>query len=123
MLFLLSIIALCALITISASFSSPFCTTLTLSLSVAVRYRLTLAPYVPERVKSLFPIMGQYTPLRTFADQADAGLTSSEFDIEANMRNGDSRAGLDERGTQEVMDIMHRERVKYVHLLAFPSAH
>ena len=51
-------------------------------------------------------------PVSTFAEQADAGLTSSTFDIEANIRDGDSRAGLDERGTQEVLDIMRRERVK-----------
>ena len=50
--------------------------------------------------------------MSTFAEQVDAGLTSSTFDIEANIRDGDSRAGLDERGTQEVLDIMRRERVK-----------
>lgn len=36
------------------------------------------------------------------------------FDIEANINDDDSRAGLDERGTQEVLEIMRRERVKYV---------
>jgi len=39
-------------------------------------------------------------------------MSSNAFDIEANIRDGDSRAGLDERGTQEVMEIMRRERVK-----------
>ena len=60
----------------------------------------------------MFPRLGHYTPLSTFHEQADAGLTSTNFDIEANIREGDSRAGLDERGTQEVMEIMRRERVK-----------
>lgn len=76
------------------------------------RYRAALVPYVPTTVKSFFPRLGHYTPLSTFATQADAGLTSTTFDIEANIRDGDSRAGLDEQGTQEVMEIMRRERVK-----------
>ena len=41
-------------------------------------------------------------------------MTSNDFDIEANISSGDSRVGLDERGTQEVLEIMRRERVKYV---------
>lgn len=41
-------------------------------------------------------------------------MTSSTFDIEAdNIFQGDSRAGLDEQGTREVMEIMRRENVKY----------
>lgn len=74
--------------------------------------RAALIPHLPQRMKSLFPRLGNYTPLSTFAEQSNAGLSSSAFDIEANIRDGDSRAGLDERGTEEVMDIMRRERVK-----------
>ncbi|KIY67797.1 hypothetical protein CYLTODRAFT_375466 [Cylindrobasidium torrendii FP15055 ss-10] len=80
---------------------------------MAFRFRSALAPYVPERVKELFPALRNYTPLSTFADQIGAGMSSSAFDIEANIRDGDSRAGLDERGTQEVKDIMRRERVNF----------
>lgn len=65
------------------------------------------------KVRSLFGL-NQYIPLSTFSSQAEAGLTSVMFDIEANINDGDSRAGLDERGTQEVLEIMRRERVKYV---------
>jgi hypothetical protein len=75
-------------------------------------YRAQLIPHVPQRVKSFFPSLSQYTPLSTFADQAHAGMSSGAFDIEANIREGDSRTGLDERGTQEVLEIMRRERVK-----------
>ncbi|KAF9820857.1 hypothetical protein IEO21_01084 [Rhodonia placenta] len=96
MLFWLSVFALSALLVM-----------------LTFRYRTNLIPYVPEPVKSLFPRLGHYAPLSTFADQANAGLTSSSFDIEANIRDGDSRAGLDERGTQEVLDIMRRERVNF----------
>ena len=79
---------------------------------VTFRYRATLISHVPNPVKSLFPSLSHYTPLSTYEAQASAGLTSDAFDIEANIRDGDSRAGLDERSTQEVMEIMRRERVK-----------
>ena len=85
---------------------------------VTFRYRATFISHVPNPVKSLFPRLGHYTPLSTFEEQANAGMTSESFDIEANIRDGDSRAGLDERGTQEVLEIMRRERVKCV-LLTF----
>lgn len=84
--------------------------------TVMYRYRAFILPRVPDRVKSLFPSRNNavYTRLSTFADQVNAGLTSESFDIEANNINeGDSRAGLDEQGTREVMDIMRRERVNF----------
>jgi len=68
---------------------------------------------IPNRFKSFFPSLSNYTPVSTFAEQADAGLSSSNFDIEANIADGDSRIGLDERGTLEVQEIMTRERVNF----------
>ena len=53
-------------------------------------------------------------PLSTFSEQANAGFSSSNFDIESNIREGDSRLGLDDRGLQEVHEIMRREHVKCV---------
>ena len=79
---------------------------------MAYRYRSVVAPHLPERVRSLFPRLNNYVPLSTFSQQVSAGLTSEAFDIEANILDGDSRVGLDERGTAEVMEIMRRERVK-----------
>ena len=70
--------------------------------------RAAIIPYLPERIKSMFPTLSHYAPLSTFHDQAQAGLNSDNFDIEANINEGDSRMGLDERGTQEVMEIMRR---------------
>ncbi|ESK92013.1 hypothetical protein Moror_10297 [Moniliophthora roreri MCA 2997] len=53
-------------------------------------------------------------PLRTFAEQAASGMSSNTFDIEsANIREGDSRMGLDEDGVREVREIMRRERVGF----------
>ncbi|KAI0075329.1 hypothetical protein K474DRAFT_1685385 [Panus rudis PR-1116 ss-1] len=77
------------------------------------RYRTTFVSHVPNPIKSLFPSLRHYAPLSTFEDQANAGLTSSTFDIEANIRDGDTRAGLDERSTQEIMSIMRRDRVTF----------
>ena len=78
---------------------------------VSFHYRAQL-PF-PNRLRSYFPVLNNYAPVSTFAEQADAGLSSGNFDIEAaNIMVGDSRAGLDERGTQEVLDIMRRQRVK-----------
>ncbi|KAH9074866.1 hypothetical protein EDB83DRAFT_2218927 [Lactarius deliciosus] len=78
------------------------------------RYRAHLP--VPECWRTIIPHPSRenYAPLSTFADQAAAGMTSSTFDIEAdNIFQGDVRAGLDEQGTQEVMEIMRRENVTF----------
>jgi len=86
---------------------------LSLLFMVGYRYRASIIPCIPERVKSLFPKLSNYTPLSTFSDQVGAGMTSNDFDVEANINGGDSRVGLDERGTQEVLGIMRRERVNF----------
>ncbi|KIJ65213.1 hypothetical protein HYDPIDRAFT_187549 [Hydnomerulius pinastri MD-312] len=86
---------------------------LALLVMLGYHYRATILPHVPSKVRSLFPSLNHYTPLSTFSSQANAGLSSSMFDIEANISEGDSRAGLDERGTQEVLEIMRRERVNF----------
>ncbi|KAH0836478.1 hypothetical protein J3R83DRAFT_8087 [Lanmaoa asiatica] len=85
---------------------------LALLVMLGYRYRAAVLPHVPTKVRSLLGL-NQYTSLSTFSGQAEAGLTSVMFDIEANINDADSRAGLDERGTQEVLDIMRRERVNF----------
>lgn len=79
---------------------------------VAVYYRHIVLPHLPHRLQSMFPRFSNYQPLSTFSEQASGGMSSAAFDIEANIRDGDSRAGLDERGVREVQEIMRRERVK-----------
>ncbi|KAF7309450.1 hypothetical protein MIND_00315800 [Mycena indigotica] len=97
MLFLLSVAA-CFFLVIMLSF----------------RYRDTLLPHVPSGIRKLLPAtFNNYQPLSTFEQQIGAGMTSSDFDIEANLHGGDSRMGLDEAGTREVMEIMRRERVNF----------
>lgn len=114
MLFYISIFAILALLVMREYFTSCILTTSMAGISsytVVFRYRASLVPFLPERVKLLFPALNNYTPL-SFSDQLSAGLSSSNFDIESNIRDGDSRAGLDDRATQEIMEIMRRERVK-----------
>lgn len=55
----------------------------------------------------------RYSPLARFdwTTAADAGLSSSLFDIEANIRDGDTREGLDERGMQEVHRLMQEHGI------------
>ncbi|KAJ7132363.1 hypothetical protein C8R44DRAFT_612490 [Mycena epipterygia] len=84
-----------------------------LFLMLVFRYRASLLPHVPARLRDMFPTLNSYQPLATFSAQIGAGMSSPEFDLEANVRDGDARAGLDEQGTREVMDIMRRERVNF----------
>ena len=78
----------------------------------AYRYRATIVLHLPERVRSRFPKLSNYTPLGTFNEQVSAGMSSSAFDLESNIQDGDSRSGLDEQATREVMEIMRKEHVK-----------
>jgi Fungal protein of unknown function (DUF2015) len=83
--------------------------------AAAVLYRYRAHLPVPDRLRAIIPNCPRenYEPLSTFSDQAAAGMTSSTFDIEAdNIFQGDTRAGLDEQGIREVMEIMRRENVK-----------
>ncbi|KAL2862978.1 DUF2015 domain-containing protein [Aspergillus lucknowensis] len=49
----------------------------------------------------------------SFTGDLDAGLTSSAFDLNANIESGDQRAGLDARGKREVLNIMRRQKVDF----------
>ncbi|KAJ7574383.1 hypothetical protein C8J56DRAFT_979498 [Mycena floridula] len=88
-------------------------TLIALLVMLVFHYRSVILPHVPERVKSFFPQLNNYAPLTTFSQQAHAGLTSTNFDLEANILDGDSRSGLDENSTREIMDIMSRQRVNF----------
>ncbi|RAK96432.1 DUF2015 domain-containing protein [Aspergillus ibericus CBS 121593] len=62
---------------------------------------VTVPDYIYQRLPS------------TFAGDVEAGLISSEFDISANIMEGDTRAGLDDRAKREVLRIMKRQRVDF----------
>ena len=55
-----------------------------------------------------------YTRLPTsFRDDIEAGLSSTAFDLSANVESGDSRQGLDDAGKREVQAIMKRRGVDF----------
>jgi len=55
-----------------------------------------------------------YTRLpSSFREDIEAGLSSSAFDLGANVEDGDSRQGLDDAGKKEVMRIMKRRGVDF----------
>ena len=49
----------------------------------------------------------------SFTADLEAGLSSSQFDITANLADGDSRAGLDQRAKTEVIKIMKSRKVNF----------
>lgn len=49
----------------------------------------------------------------SFAADIEAGLSSDAFDLNANLLDGDSRAGLDSAGKAEVLKIMKSQRVNF----------
>ncbi|PNS15555.1 hypothetical protein CAC42_814 [Sphaceloma murrayae] len=56
----------------------------------------------------------RYTPLASsFRDDAEAGLSSANFDLADNIEGGDSRAGLDGQAKEEVRRIMKERRVEF----------
>ncbi|KAG5929384.1 hypothetical protein E4U42_006124 [Claviceps africana] len=48
----------------------------------------------------------------SFAGDVEAGLSSSTFDLAGNLE-GDSRAGLDDAGKQEILKIMKKRRMTF----------
>ncbi|KAJ9643051.1 hypothetical protein H2201_004855 [Coniosporium apollinis] len=49
----------------------------------------------------------------SFRSDIESGFSSSAFDLTGNIESGDSRAGLDERGKEEVRRIMKTRRVNF----------
>jgi hypothetical protein len=49
----------------------------------------------------------------SFTADIEAGLSSSQFDITANVADGDTRAGLDQQAKREVRKIMKSRKVNF----------
>ncbi|KAI1331278.1 hypothetical protein F5Y16DRAFT_298767 [Xylariaceae sp. FL0255] len=49
----------------------------------------------------------------TFAGDIEAGLSSSTFDLGANVDSGDGRAGLDNAAKSEILKIMKKRRLRF----------
>ena len=93
-------------------------------MSVLYWQRHRLWGYVPESTRArLLALPRQYVPLEAFDwhSATRAGLSSTLFDIEANVRDGDTRVGLDEAGMQELHRIMQQQGiVRFTHLCHSP---
>ncbi|KAF2868288.1 hypothetical protein BDV95DRAFT_125067 [Massariosphaeria phaeospora] len=85
------------------------------SLSFAFLVLGTLAYFTRHHWLHRLPIPEPlYTRLPTsFRDDIEAGLSSSAFDLSANVEAGDSRQGLDEAGKKQVQQIMKRRGVGF----------
>ncbi|CEO58505.1 hypothetical protein PEBR_00980 [Penicillium brasilianum] len=49
----------------------------------------------------------------SFTGDLEAGLSSSQFDITANVADGDTRAGLDQAAKREIQKIMRARKVNF----------
>ncbi|KAI6353540.1 hypothetical protein MCOR25_008944 [Pyricularia grisea] len=49
----------------------------------------------------------------SFSDDAEAGLSSANFDLTANIDEGDARAGLDDAAKAEILRIMKQRRLRF----------
>ncbi|KDN44753.1 hypothetical protein K437DRAFT_129994 [Tilletiaria anomala UBC 951] len=91
---------------------------------LAIRHRATLVSRLPPSIQSHLPPLLQPSPSHggaayrrlpvfDWGTARDAGLHSTLFDIEANINDGDTRSGLDQRGAEEVTAIMHAQGVSF----------
>ncbi|KAL7626263.1 hypothetical protein AAE478_003033 [Parahypoxylon ruwenzoriense] len=49
----------------------------------------------------------------SFAGDIEAGLSSSTFDLGANVESGDGRAGLDDAAKAQILAIMKKRRMRF----------
>ncbi|KAK2848529.1 hypothetical protein FQN49_005632 [Arthroderma sp. PD_2] len=85
------------------------------SLSFFVFLFAIAAYFTRDRWLPHLPIPGYlYTQIPTnFRGDAEAGLSSADFNLADNIVEGDSRAGLDKRGKSEVLRIMRSKKVDF----------
>ena len=69
-------------------------------------------PYVPDKIQDL--LNGGYSRLPTsFMGDVESGFTSSSFDLTSNVTEGDSRAGLDQKGKRDVQRLMRTRAISF----------
>ena len=61
--------------------------------------------HIPDYLYSRLP--------SSFAEDIEGGLTSEDFDLQQNLRAGDSRSGLDSLGKTEIKKIMKTRQVGF----------
>lgn len=89
----------------------PLWTPLMASLSINLSLPTSLLSSIPS---PHFPDSWLYSRVpSSFSGDIENGLTSSDFDLSANVADGDSRAGLDDAGKREIQKIMKSRRVNF----------
>jgi hypothetical protein len=68
-------------------------------------------PAVPRQMPGSEYIYSQLPS--SFAGDIEAGLSSNTFDLNGNVEDGDSRAGLDDNAKREILMIMKKRRVRF----------
>jgi Fungal protein of unknown function (DUF2015) len=59
-------------------------------------------PFLPDSVQEI-----AYSRLPTsFMGDVESGFTSNDFDLSGNIMEGDSRAGLDQKGKRDIQRLM-----------------
>lgn len=85
-----------------------------LSLLLATALFLTRARWIPH-VRDRVP-GAEYLYSRlpdSFTGDIEAGLSSSTFDLAANVEDGDARAGLEDAAKAEILKIMKQRRLDF----------
>lgn len=72
-----------------------------------------LTTYLTNRYYTFRGIYVRLPTSSTFAEDAESGLNSRNFDLAENIEAGDERRGLDEAGKQEVYRVMKVRRVNF----------
>src|ERR1700712_5654246 len=79
----------------------------------------------PNEMSALYLTRSRWIPLipvpdyiyhrlpSSFTADLEAGLSSSQFDLAANVAGGDSRGGLDQKAKREVRKIMKNQNVDF----------
>jgi hypothetical protein len=79
----------------------------------------------PNEMSALYLTRSRWIPLipvpdyiyhrlpSSFTADLEAGLSSSQFDLAANVAGGDSRGGLDQKAKREVRKIMKNQKVDF----------
>jgi len=66
-------------------------------------------PLMPDKVQSI-----AYSALpTTFMGDIESGFTSNDFDLSGNVMEGDSRAGLDQKGKRDVQRLMKTRGISF----------
>ena len=69
-------------------------------------------PFLSDRTRAYLYSRLPATP-SSFADDAEAGLSSAAFDLSGNVASGDARAGLDAAAKAEILRIMKKRRLPF----------